>query len=340
MQLLEFDKHMRFTIYQWSQIEHLYKGALILGNGASIKFSNKFDYTSLKANAESNGILDPLSQKVFQCLDSVDYEQILHSLHQAERLNKTLGVKENATRETYNKIKTGLIEVVRNVHPQHEELLFELASFSKFMHKFHTICSLNYDLIMYWCALLSNDVDDGHQFKDCFYNQRGSGKFSPDWREWRKQYNYHDRKLRTLLFYPHGNLILFRDEFLGEGKVFVNDGKLLLESILSNWDRHDCVPLFVAEGTSEQKMASIGNSPYLRTVYNEVIPSLGTDLTIFGWGLWDQDKHILKAISKANIRTVAVSVYKFDEDYCRRVTKLIKSYLPNINIDFFDSESI
>jgi hypothetical protein len=328
---------MNYTIYKWNDIEEKYQGAILLGNGASIKFSQNFNYKSLKKHADQAQLIGQIGQRIFGHFNTDDYEKVLHMIYVAEQINAIVGVQENHTRQVYNEIKGSLITSVRNVHPDQYSLSASLENYGQFLRNFHTVCSLNYDLILYWSILLSNRIPDGHQFKDCFHSQ---SKFSHDWSEWRYSYDERDRNGISLIFYPHGSLTLVQDETYGEIKLSVDHSANLLETILGYWHNNDCTPLFVAEGTSEQKMESIRRSKYLSTVYNEVIPSINGDLTIFGWSMNEQDKHILRAIAKSNISRIAVSVHQNDLYYCQYVLKQIRQYLPEgVSIEFFDSES-
>jgi len=159
----------------------------------------------------------------------------------------------------------------------------------EFSKGFHTICSLNYDLTFYWMTMYANDIDDGHAFKDCF-NKR---TFDENWKKFREPIGR--QKKCTLFFYPHGNLVFARDKIENELKINA-DGGDLLESILSKWENGSYIPLFVSEGTKEQKIKSIQSSYYLSTVYREVLPQMGDSLVIYGWGLGDHDHHIMNRI--------------------------------------------
>jgi hypothetical protein len=50
----------------------------------------------------------------------------------------------------------------------------------EFLRRFSTVVSLNYDLIVYWAILVSNNKL-GTWFKDCFVN----GQFDHDWERFR-----------------------------------------------------------------------------------------------------------------------------------------------------------
>ncbi|WP_149569922.1 DUF4917 family protein, partial [Serratia bockelmannii] len=99
-------------------------------------------------------------------------------------------------------------------------------------------------------------------------------------------------------------------------------------------------PLFVSEGTYEQKVNSINSSFYLSTIYREVLAEQRENLVILGWGMGEHDIHLLKQMARAGIKRVAVSVFRGDQAYCNRANQLIKENLgKNIMIEFFDSES-
>ncbi len=89
----------------------------------------------------------------------------------------------------------------------------------------------------------------------------------------------------TLVFYPHGSLAVARDYLGDETKLAVDAGAAgdLLDTITLRWSSGNYVPVFVSEGTSKQKIAAIRRSHYLTNVYEEVLPSLGESLVMYGW---------------------------------------------------------
>jgi len=209
--------------------------------------------------------------------------------------------------------------------------------------KFKTVLSLNYDLILYWVMMYGNsEIDDGHKFEDCFLY----GSFDDKWQGLRELYLRGGEISNTLVFYPHGNLIFRRNAVGSESKIKndnQNDSKKLLDTVLECWETEGTkgfVPLFVSEGTSPQKIASIQNSYYLSTVYREVLTAHTESLVIYGWRLDDRDIHILERMSDSGIKRVAVSVHGDNLEYCDVVFKKIRDKLgKSVHIDFFDSES-
>lgn len=325
---------MIFRIFEWEEISRIYdRGALILGNGASMSVNGRFGYSSLIAHARDNQLLTDDIQQLFDFFNTSDFELILRLVWQASNVNRSLSIPDERTHAAYIRVRECLIQAVRNVHPEYQEISGHLPAIYNFLKNFQTVVSLNYDLILYWTIMYGLHVPDHHALKDCFVN----GQFYEDWRRLRTP--IYDERTTTLAFYPHGSLVLARNIIESEVKVTGN-GNSLLEAILQAWQSEMVVPLFVSEGTSTQKINSIGNSRYLSTVYREVLTTLESTLVIYGWGLWEQDLYILQRIASSHISHVAISVYGNDQLYCNRVSHTIHQYLGNhVQIHFFRSNS-
>ncbi len=325
---------MTHIIGNWSDIADRFSGTVLLGNGASIGIDSSFSYTSLKEHAVEGGLLTEHIQLLFEHFDTDDFELILRLVWQASRVNLALKIEDNETRQAYEHVRECLIQAVQSIHPEYSEVEGQFASIANFLSSFNTVLSLNYDLSLYWVIMYSNRDSNGHTFKDCFL----SGDFDEDWQRFRESIGQRDRR-NTLVFYPHGSLVLARDVLEQEIKLEAS-GDDLLRTILRRWKSANYIPLFVSEGTSTQKVKSIHSSHYLNTVYREVLPKAGTNLTIYGWGLGEHDVHILKRLSQANITSVAVSVFGNDQAYCTRVTQMLIDHLGrDVEIVFFDSLS-
>jgi hypothetical protein len=219
------------------------------------------------------------------------------------------------------------------VHPEHDEVLDSLPKIYKYLKNFNTVVSLNYDLVLYWAIMHGLDIEDGHTFKDCFI----SGKFDSDWRRFRSPIGQEEKV--SLVFYPHGNLVLCRNRVEEETKLLSKNAGLL-ESVLSAWKSEKYVPLFVSEGTKEQKVRSIQGSHYLSIVYREVLPAPKYNIAIYGWAIGEHDIHILNRLYDPLLTRVAVSVYGDDQAYCNRINQIILQHMKNdIDVVFFDSRS-
>ncbi|MDE8809498.1 DUF4917 family protein [Aeromonas hydrophila] len=322
------------VIEQWLDIADDFSEALLLGNGASRAVDNCFSYDSLKLRAEDLGLLNENVTKLFEFFNTSDFELVLRLIWQASNVNKALNIADGNTYEAYIHVRECLINAVQDIHPQHADILEHLPHTYHFTKRFNTILSLNYDIFLYWTMMYGNDRQDLHKFKDCWIR----AEFDENWEDYRQSFNDYDRDV-SLVFYPHGNLVLARNNIECESKLAGRSSNLL-DSILTSWRSESYIPLFVSEGTSPQKISSINNSHYLSTVYREVIPSITDNLVIYGWDFGQHDIHILNRLKKTTIRTIAVSVFQRNQAFCNRVEQMIHDYIRNdIEVVFFDSAS-
>ena len=317
-------------ILQWRDIEADFHHGLLLGNGASVAVDRDFGYGSLFEEASRLGYLPPPVLDVFNRFGVNDFEFVLRRLWQAKIVNEALEIEPGRVEKAYQNVRSALISTIRDVHVPYDEAIPHLSRIYPFMQRFETIISLNYDLIVYWAALYGNSVL-GRWFKDCFVGDT----FRDDWNVVREPYGADGS---TLFFYPHGNLVLARQEPSIEGKVSVRFANNLLQEIFERWESETQVPIFICEGTSEHKLKAIHDSNYLQVVYREVIPSIGESLVVYGWSMSGQDNHIVDCLKRGNIRRVAFSIFgnnqKFAEEIKERLTAAgIREVL------FFDSAS-
>lgn len=101
--------------------------------------------------------------------------------------------------------------------------------------------------------------------------------------------------------------------------------------------------LIIGTGTGTKKLEAIKSSPYLSTIYFEVLPELigkSSTLVIYGWGVGEQENHLIDQIFKNKTRgKVAISVFGNDQDYCYRVQRKINEINSKVEIEFFNSQS-
>ncbi|MCW5320980.1 DUF4917 family protein [Verminephrobacter aporrectodeae subsp. tuberculatae] len=332
-----------FSIAQWKDILHENNkwDAILLGNGASIAIHDEFSYQTLHSVAEKNGLL-ATAAPIFKNFKTKDFEHVLLACRYAERVNSALGNPDPKISAAYTEVRKALIDAVRNVHPEHSQIKSDLEIIGTFASEFKTVVSLNYDFILYW-AILSFNSAKGIWFKDAFLKGEFQTGWELDWRDPRPP-----AKGATLVFYPHGSLLVARDDIGDESKIAASKGNNLLGSIAEKWSSKGYVPVFVSEGTSEEKLAAIHRSHYLTHVYERVLPTLGESLVVYGWAFDERDKHVLDAILKnTKIERIAVSVFTDSPDvnpqeFCRRVDKAVHQYKSperTIDVKFFDSKS-
>ncbi|MBV9267409.1 MAG: DUF4917 family protein [Acidobacteriaceae bacterium] len=276
---------------------------------------------------------------VFDDLNTEDFELVLNVIWHAYVVNKALGVPNEATFRAYRDVKKALVGAVRAKHTSFDTSRGYLRPIATFMKCFQTVLSLNYDLIVYWAMMESNTTYFPNWFKDCFVN----GVFDRNWRRMRQPYRAAAGS--TLVFYPHGNLVLTTSLDGFESKV-IRDTASLLDCILKNWQSGDNLPLFVSEGKTDQKERAISRSGYLHTVYNEVMlpDSLGDTCAVYGWSANDNDAHILDRICRAT-RCIAFSVFRGDrsqaeiEAECDLIKAKVLHINPQIKTQFYWSDS-
>ena len=318
-------------IADWSKIADDFREGLILGNGASIALHQPFAYQSLLEQARKNGFIERSVQDIFHHLQTEDFERVLWMLWHTSRVNMALKIKDTKTQKAYESLRSALVRTVTDIHPAYTMVSDGLSCVATFMTRFETVISLNYDLIVYWAMLLKKRL-----IKDCFHY----GEFNSDWEHYRKPNG--NASSSTLVFYPHGNLALATD-LNGRERKLTADFPHLLETATSEWESGKYTPLFVSEGTSMQKVAAIGRSHYLKTVYDTVLPRLGKRVAILGWSLSKSDTHILRAICRGKLAEVAVSVLTSNpnfEDKCAEIRRKIRDASNSrVKVVFFDANS-
>lgn len=288
----------------WADIRSHYRDTVVIGNGASIAVDPRFQYRSLYAAARQAGLLTKSVADVFAHFSTSDFEFVLRALSNAHAINRILKVTDGVTNHTYGGVKAALIKTIQRIHPERSDIEKDLPKIEKFLRRFGTVFSLNYDLVVYWGMLRGNEEIGKHRLKDCFDAKRRF-VYDGDWL--RKPYGTNARS--TLVFYPHGSLFLGVDAFGQEEKI-VSDSEKLVRVIARRWNIGDVSPLFVSEGTSLDKLQAIRRNGYLNQIYTEELTKPRDTLLLYGWSMSDQDQHILDALAKSKPQRVALSVYR------------------------------
>jgi len=321
-------------IQQWTSIQNDFSQGLVLGNGASIAVSDSFKYGSLYGAAKQAEFLTQETQAVFSSFKSEDFELVLRRLWQATLVNQALKIKGERVGTAYEEVRKSLISTVHSIHPSYVDVKDRFPAMGAFLKGFQTIASMNYDLILYWAAMWNNAHGLGTWFKDAFEPSDGRKCLREDWEAIRKPYGR--ARGTTLYFYPHGNLCLGTEAEGREVKIGAG-AENLLESITEQWKEGSATPLFVSEGTAEQKFTAIRRSNYLSRVYIEVLGSLGETVVFYGLGFWPQDKHLIRRIARC-VKKAAVSVHKNDQKFIERASRTLQD-VGITTITFFDAES-
>ena len=327
-------------LHSWEKIKNHFTDNLLLGNGASIAVHAGFSYQSLYQAASEAKFLDENLKALFASFKTTDFEHVLKLLSETNRVNSIVGIKDDITARSYQKLRGALVKTIHSVHPQYDDVKQYLSPMADFMKHFHTALSLNYDLLVYWAMLVGNDKYGPH-FKDCFPYREFENDFG---------YLYEPQPPATgatLVFYPHGNLVLATKPFEAESKLSRSKEDCLLDTIISKWGLEEYTPLFVSEGDTDQKIRTLERNGYLNVVYNSVLANLEESLVIYGWSFDLQDTHILKALARTELQRVAISVHTTEKDredwesFCTMVELRVRNtpHMPKFDILFFDAES-
>ncbi len=302
-------------------------GALLVGNGASRAVWDDFGYDSLFENARSVEE-KPLSQSelsVFDALHTRSFEQVLSALKTTSRVNKALAVSSAAPRNRYYAIKEALINTVHAVHiPWRLVQATSLANISQELGRYRTVFTSNYDLLNYWAI-----QHQGAAIDDLFQGSDPRFELSASTTE------------KTRLLYLHGGLHLVRNQDGTARKLTSTEGTLLGSFAINNTLKTlDDVPLFVNEGSSEDKLKTIRSSDYLSFCYDQLLQQHDA-LCIFGHSLGKQDAHLVHALRQAKPKTLAISIYPrsaaFIQSQKRHYAKLFAD--TGVALRFFDSKT-
>ncbi|QOG20573.1 DUF4917 family protein [Bradyrhizobium sp. SEMIA] len=321
------------TIVKWAAIQKHFSQGLIIGNGASIGISDRFNYPSLYQAAQDGNFLTSATRAVFTSFDSTDFELVLRRLWQATLVNQALQIGNNRVDEAYAEVRKSLISTVHAIHPAYDEVKKHFSAMGSFLKGFQTVTSANYDLMLYWAAMWNNDDGFGRWFKDGFITADGKATFRDDWQVLRQPYRADGA---TLYFYPHGNLCLGTEAEGSEIKIAAG-GENLLQTITDQWEQGAVTPLFVSEGTTEKKLTAIRRSNYLSRVHFEVLDSLGDAVAFYGLGFWAHDEHLIQRATK-RAKSVAVSVYRGEQKMIDRASSMLEKAGVE-KVTFFDAES-
>ncbi|NUJ06924.1 DUF4917 family protein, partial [Bacillus paranthracis] len=161
---------MTKSLVSYQELVHnnrtFYLDNLLFGNGFSMHFNSGFSYNNLYE--ESKNLFNIEDEKMFELFNTRNFELVLKALYTAIKTNYVFDIKDEQVNSSYKRIKSGLIDAVRKVHPQLEELHPNKERQLKwaFMLFKKSIFTTNYDLLPYW-ALLSRGVQgvsDGFGF--------------------------------------------------------------------------------------------------------------------------------------------------------------------------------
>lgn len=264
---------------------------LLLGNGFSIAYDkNRFSFTNLLDSAISSGIIvkDSNIHRLFQRLRTSDFETVMRLLDDSE-LVVDIYSGDNDLQEVIRgdsaNLKEFLVKVLTNNHPEKSTSVPDDMKNScvEFLKPFKSIYTLNYDLLLYWATM----SDSTSYFTDGFANTEESEDegYVVFKNEGGNSFRVH---------YLHGALHIFDREFEIVKKTYNNTDISLIEQIRGSLNDR-IYPVFISEGSSEEKEAKIIHNAYLNHC-NKSLRKINGDLVIYGASLKENDTHIVESI--------------------------------------------
>jgi hypothetical protein len=301
---------------------------LLIGNGFSIAFDNNFKYTSLYDIAKKRNP-DIFSKEVKDIFKShkADFEKVIEEMKD-----------KNFSEDTIKSVRNSLIKTIADIHIKSPKKITKKQhnSCGQFLKIYNNIYTINYDLLVDW--VLDKECDNFYEPTSDI--KIGGRKHNYLWKG-SAAVNNRDKIDVLTVYYLHGSLMFFHNEFGNLKKEILADYKLTgkLEAVLENIYKGK-FPLFVAEGTSEQKLEKIESSNYLKESLKSLESSKIKTLVTYGFGFNPNDQHIIDAIKKSEVTDVCVGLFGSDinKNNIQRIEKLFKD--SGKDFHFYDSASV
>lgn len=294
------------------------KRHLVLGNGFSIACrADIFHYGSLFERADFTQA--PEAVHVFEALGTQDFEVAIRALENASKIvpsyvSDAVGAvaKMLAHAAALKKI---LVSTIAANHPNipseipHEKFWACRRFLSHFLGGGGgQIFTLNYDLLLYW-TLMHEDMPFGErlnlQINDGFGNDENDP--NADYVVWQGETGAHTARIHFL----HGALHLFDSGSELKKYTWIRKEVRLVEQARSAIDAN-AYPLFVAEGSSEQKKNKIRHNAYLYQGFKQLTRNALEPkpcFFIFGHSLAESDDHILTRLARGHFPKLYVGIF-------------------------------
>jgi hypothetical protein len=296
---------------------------LLIGNGFSAQYGSYRDLLKKSGLAPDSSV-----RRLFDILGTFDFEAVVRALEAAVSVAQAYGHDTHADKllADAQMVRQALVNAVNATHPEHrEELKTKYTSSAAFLAHFSTVFTLNYDLLLYWVNLEKRLLTDGF----------GLGK---------KKGRFHgpfDAKARCSLYNLHGGLHLF-DNGAGEIIKATNDGSGVIATITDTIINKKRFPVYVAEGTSQQKMRKINSVAYLRHCY-ETLRQNSEPIFVYGHSANERDAHIYNAIFRSKAKHLYFGVHRPDDTKVNTLDGSLAKYqrtaASKVEYTFFCSQS-
>lgn len=298
---------------------------LLLGNGFSMAYNHeRFSFTSLLQSAVDNGLIDVESPvyKIFQTFDTKDFEEVVKLLETSVKVLKEYGVikkdDEKKILEDSIALKKHLVDIITNNHPEkitdvpNEEFVNSI----NFIKDYERIYTLNYDLLLYWTTMKLGDAIQQKLIEKSSVRLDITDGFHDPYGETTDFVVYGNDSSSQNIFYLHGALHLFDNKYEVIKNTYSRTNKTLREQTLE-FLKKDIYPVFVSEGTSEQKKTKIFHNAYLNHCYKSLKgigrPTKNDSIVVFGTMLKSNDEHIQTAVLENKTKRIYIGVSSIDK---------------------------
>lgn len=295
--MLTFDKAL-------ADSEHYGRRHLLLGNGFSIACRPEiFLYGRLYENADFSA-LSPTAKRAFEALGTQDFERVIKALRDAAKIVAAYGfgpAQAIQLTSDADALRELLVQTIAASHPAWPGELTEpeYASCKAFLANFHTTYTFNYDLLLYW-VLMHTEEGEQRTSDDGF--RKSDDNYDAAYVVWEPSQSHEQNT-----FFLHGALHVFDSGTEIQKYTWSNTGVRLIDQIRDALAK-DYFPIFVSEGTSAEKLERIRHNDYLAKAYRSFSEITGS-LFIYGHSLAANDEHYLKRVEKGKISRVYVGIY-------------------------------
>lgn len=312
---------------------------LLLGNGFSIACRpNIFAYGKLYEEADFSK-LSPTARLAFEALKTQDFERVIKVLRDAKAVLAAYGGSSaflQTLEDDANGLRELLVQTIAASHPAWPGELTETeyTTCRAFLSHFDSTYTFNYDLLLYWVHMhtpegVQPSSDDGFR--------KSEDDFEAEYVVWEPGQSHEQN-----MHYLHGALHVFDAGTEIQKYTWRNTGVRLIDQIRNALGK-DYYPLFVSEGTSQEKYERIRHNDYLAKAYRSFSEIRGA-LFIYGHSLAENDEHYLKRIEKGKIEHLYVGLYgdpnsPGNKNIIRRAEKMVsvrRGKVP-LSVSYYDS---
>lgn len=318
---------------------------LLLGNGFSIACRpDIFRYEKLFEQADFSA-LGGAAKSAFSVLRTTDFERVIKALRDSANIAPSYGastVQIDAMRHDADTLKELLVQTIAQSHPALPGDITdeEYTACQDFLANFNTTYTLNYDLLLYWTNMHRENRADV-QSDDGFRTSQSDieSGIASEYVVWEPSQS-HDQNM----WFLHGALHVFDSGTEIQKYTWNRTGIRLIEQIREALSR-DFFPLFVAEGSSAEKLERIRHSDYLAKAYRS-FQEIQHCLFVYGHSLAANDEHYLRLIERGKVSHLFVGLYGDPASNTNRqiveraeAMRLARGRRRELRVDFYDSES-